>query len=93
MHLPLRKDRVLGVHKFVQKNTQRVGIEVWFMRLRTCLPSGMVKVGYIGSFLQSLLYFDVEWDGLSYFGYSILNVDVFDVQHVEGFDGGLLHEF
>lgn len=77
----LRKDRILGVHKFVHQHSQRVGIKGICSDTRISFEISVVEIRNICFLFQLLPQPFVQGNGFSYFRNSILNVDIFDVQH------------
>lgn len=80
----LWKNGVFGVHKFVEKHSQRVSIISCVFAAWKLFELAMVKVRHIGSVLQTFLKGLVQGHCLSNLRDSVLKVDVFDVEHVEG---------
>lgn len=53
----------------------------------------MVEIGNISSFLQYFPERIIDGGNLSYFGNAIFDVNIFDVEHIKGYDGGSIYEF
>lgn len=93
MDLSLRENRVFRVHKFVHENAQRVSIIGISLSCRIALKIRMVKIGHISLLLQLVHQIRIHRNGIANFGYPVLNVDIFDMQHAETLDGRVLDVF
>jgi len=83
VYLSFRKDGVFSVHQFVEKDTQRVCIVSGTSSARLFFELSVVKVRDVSLVNQQFLYSLRHGRDLSDFRNSVIDVYIFDVQHVE----------
>jgi hypothetical protein len=88
----LGEDGVLRIHQLVEQNSQRVGVVLGILAPRLLLELPVVEVGDVGLLLQGLLDDLVDRHDLTDLGDAVLDVDVLDVEEVEGDHGGGVDE-
>ena len=93
MNPSLRKDRILSVHQFIHKNSKRVGIEGVCFHTWISFEISVVEIRHICFLLQLLSQLFVQGNWFPYFRDAVFNVDIFDIEHAQTFDGRILNDF
>ena len=80
MNLSFWKNRILCVHKFIEKHSQRISIVLCIFGFRLQFEIFMIEVWDICSFSEYFFEILIQRLNLAYFRYSILEVNVFDMK-------------
>jgi hypothetical protein len=88
----LGEDGIFSVHQFVHEHSQRVGIVGVGLLAGVPFEVAMVEIRDFCFILELVFEFSVHGHGLANFGNAVFDVNVFDVEHAETLDGGVLDD-
>lgn len=80
----LGEDGVLSVHQLVQEDSQRVSVKYRVFDVRRSLEIFVIEIGDVSPVDKHILESVVDGNELAYLGDATFDVDVADVEHVEG---------
>lgn len=90
MDFVVREDRILSVHQLIEQNSKRIRVIRSIPTFWVLFELRVIEIWNISSVVENLVYFFVHWDGFSNFRNAVFDVNVFDVEHIDGLEGRLL---
>lgn len=84
MDFSFREDRILSVHQFVQQHSERISIKLRILSFGMLFELSVEEVRNVSPFLKNFADCIVHRHDLAYLWNSVLNIHVFDMQHIEG---------